>query len=125
MGDLGTILIVEDEETLRTSLQRVLTREGYDVESAGSSEAALSILDSRRPDVIISDIILPGMDGLEFMKLCREKNQGAPVIIMTAFASIESAVCAMKAGAYDYLVKPIMHEQVKGVISRALRQRKG
>lgn len=125
MAVSGNILIVEDEDTLRDSLQRILKREGYEVESAGSSEAALRILDSKRSDVILSDIILPGMDGLEFMRQCKEKYPGTTIIIMTAFASIESAVCAMKAGAYDYLVKPIMHEQVKDVISRALRQRSG
>lgn len=125
MAVSGNILIVEDEDTLRDSLQRILKREGYEVETAGSSEAALRILDSRRSDVILSDIILPGMDGLEFMRQCKEKYPGTTIIIMTAFASIESAVCAMKAGAYDYLVKPIMHEQVKEVIGRALRQRSG
>jgi DNA-binding NtrC family response regulator len=115
------LLIVEDEETLRESLRRVLIQEGYEVDSVGSSEAALRTLDEKNYNLIITDIILPGVNGIQLLKKCREKNPEVKFIIITAFASIETAVEAIRSGAFDYLVKPIQHQEIKDTIKKALQ----
>src|SRR5271169_6662753 len=107
------ILIIEDEETLRESLKRVFLREEYEVDVTDNAETALKMVDGRIYDLIISDIILPGMNGIELLKKCREQNSEQIVIIMTAYAALETAVEALRAGAYDYVVKPIIHEEIK------------
>jgi len=117
------LLIVEDEETLRESLKRVFIREGYDVEAAADAESALVFLLDRSYDLIITDIILPGIDGIELLKRCREQNPEQLIIVMTAFASLETAVEALRGGAYDYIIKPIIHEEIKRISSNALRER--
>lgn len=115
------LLIVEDEETFRESLRRVLMQEGYEVDSVGSSEAALKILDEKNYELIITDIILPGVNGIQLLRKCREKNPSVKFIIITAFASIETAVEAIRNGAFDYLVKPIQHQEIKNTIKKALQ----
>jgi DNA-binding NtrC family response regulator len=117
------LLIVEDENTLRESLKRVFVREGFDVEVAESSEDALKIFDLGSYELIITDISLPGMNGIELLKKCRELVSDQLVIIITAFASLETAVEALRAGAYDYIVKPIIHEEIKRVVRNALCER--
>ena len=117
------ILIIEDEETLRESLKRVLIQEGYDVQAVGSAEAALPIIAEKWCDLIVTDIILPGQSGLECLKKCRQKNPDLIVVIMTAYATIESAVEAIRAGAYDYIVKPVDHYELKALIKKALAGR--
>jgi len=117
------LLIVEDEETLRESLKRVFIREGYDVEAAADAESALGFLREHSCDLIITDIILPGIDGIELLKRCREQNPEQLIIVMTAFASLETAVEALRGGAYDYIIKPIIHEEIKRISKNALRER--
>lgn len=117
------LLIVEDEETLRESLKRVFIREGYDVEAAPDAESALGFLEDRSYDLIITDIILPGIDGIELLRRCREQNPEQLIIVMTAFASLETAVEALRGGAYDYIIKPIIHEEIKRISKNALRER--
>lgn len=117
------LLIVEDEETLRESLKRVFIREGYDVEASPDAESALGFLEDRSYDLIITDIILPGIDGIELLKRCREQNPEQLIIVMTAFASLETAVEALRGGAYDYIIKPIIHEEIKRISKNALRER--
>jgi DNA-binding NtrC family response regulator len=117
------ILIVEDEDTLRESLVRVLSREGYEVDGVASCEAAFRSIECSSYDLIIADIILPGINGLELLKKCRVDHPDLIVVIVTAFASIETAVEAMRAGAYDYIIKPIIHDDLKAIIEKALRER--
>ncbi|MBS1234767.1 MAG: atoC, partial [Nitrospirae bacterium] len=116
------LLIVEDEETLCESLKRVLSREGYTVDTVDSAEAAIDIFDEGFYDLIITDIILPGITGIELLKKIKERLPDQIVIIMTAYASLETAVEALRAGAYDYVVKPVMHEEIKQIVRNALRQ---
>ncbi len=116
------LLIVEDEETLCESLKRVLTREGYEVSSAASVEAAILAMDEGYYDLILTDIILPGITGLELLKRIKEKSPEQCVVIMTAYASLETAIDALRNGAYDYIVKPIVHEEIKVVVKNALNQ---
>ncbi|HET6515086.1 MAG TPA: sigma-54 dependent transcriptional regulator [Thermodesulfovibrionales bacterium] len=116
------LLIVEDEETLCESLKRVLSREGYIVDISYSAESALDLFEQRFYDLIITDIILPGNTGIELLKSVKEKVPEQIVIITTAYASLETAVEALRAGAYDYVVKPVMHEEIKQIVKNALTQ---
>ena len=118
-----SILVIDDEETLRESLGRLLTREGYAVTTAGSGEAGLSLIRERGFDMIITDIFLPGIDGVELLKKVREKDPEQLIILMTAYGSLETAVEALRSGAYDYIMKPFIHEEVKLLVKTALRQR--
>ena len=114
------ILIVDDEEKIRSILTRLLTDEQYAVQEAGSAEQAIKVVDSFEPDLILMDQKMPGMDGIEAMALIREKRPSVTVIILTAHASIELAVEAIKKGAYDYLSKPFDNEELLIIIRRAL-----
>jgi DNA-binding NtrC family response regulator len=115
-----TLLIVEDEDTLCESLQRVFTREGYEVDIAGSAESAFTLLEAKSYDLIITDIILPGISGIELLTRYRKKNPLQKVIIITAYASLVTAVEAIKAGACDFIIKPLMHDEMKRVVRNVL-----
>jgi DNA-binding NtrC family response regulator len=114
------LLIVEDEDTLCESLQRVLTREGYEVDRAGSAESAFKLLETRSYDLIITDIILPGISGIELLTKYKKKNPSQKVMIITAYASLTTAVDAIKAGACDFIMKPLMHDEMKRAVRKAL-----
>jgi DNA-binding NtrC family response regulator len=118
-----SILIVEDEETLRESIKRIFTKEGYAVDAAESAERGLALLETGVYDVIISDIILPGMDGIEMLTRVREQMPDQMFIVVTAYASLDTSVKALRAGAYDYIMKPIIHEEIKQIVRNALRQK--
>jgi DNA-binding NtrC family response regulator len=118
-----SILIVEDEETLRESVKRIFIKEGYAVEAVESAERGLALLESNLYDVIISDIILPGMDGIEMLSKVREQVPDQVFIVVTAYASLDTSVKALRAGAYDYIMKPIIHEEIKQVVKNALKQK--
>jgi DNA-binding NtrC family response regulator len=118
-----SILIVEDEETLRESVKRIFIKEGYAVEAVESAERGLALLESNLYDVIISDIILPGIDGIEMLTKVREQVPDQVFIVVTAYASLDTSVKALRAGAYDYIMKPIIHEEIKQVVKNALKQK--
>ncbi len=118
-----SILIVEDEETLRESIRRIFTKDGYTVEAVESAEQGLALLEAGMYDVIVSDIILPGMDGIEMLTRVREQNPEQVFIVVTAYASLDTSVKALRAGAYDYIMKPIIHEEIKQVVRNALKQK--
>jgi len=115
------ILVVEDEEKLRRVIELQLTAAGFEVEKAGSAEEALKLVD--RADLILTDLKLPGMDGLELLAAIRRQNMQSPVVVMTAFGSIEVAVQAMKSGAADFLLKPFSLDHLMAVIHKALEVR--
>jgi DNA-binding NtrC family response regulator len=117
------LLIVEDEVTLCESLKRVLMREGYQVEAVDSAETALTHIRETSYDLVITDIVLPGIDGIELLRRMKEGYPEQIVIVITAYASIETAVSALRAGAYDYVIKPIIHEEIKRIIKNAFRER--
>ena len=115
------ILVVEDEEKLRRVIELHLTSQGFDVEQTVSAEEALKRVD--RADLVLTDLRLPGMDGLELLGLIRRQNTVTPVVVMTAFGTIENAVGAMKAGAVDFLLKPFSLDHLMTVIHKALEVR--
>ena len=115
------ILVVEDEDKLRRIVELQLLDAGYDVDKASKAEEALPLID--RADLILTDYKLPGMTGLEMLQIIRRQNSVIPVIVMTAFGTIENAVEAMKAGAADFLPKPFSLDHLTTVVHKALEVR--
>jgi len=114
------ILIIDDEEAVCWALQRALEREGHSVATAASAEQAFALLDQRRPDVLVLDVRLPGMDGLTALGRFRQLVPNLPVIIVTAFGDLPTAVRAVEGGAFDYLAKPFDLQQAIECVQRAL-----
>ncbi|MBW1780575.1 MAG: sigma-54-dependent Fis family transcriptional regulator [Deltaproteobacteria bacterium] len=117
---MSTILIIDDDDQLRISFEKLLAEEGYGVESAPSGEAGLKILKARVPDLVILDMRLPGMNGLETFKAIHKIEPKLPVIMMTAFGTTETAIEATKMGAFDYILKPFDIPDMLGNIKQAL-----
>ena len=115
------ILVVEDEDKLRRVIELQLASSGFDVDKAATAEEGLKIAD--RADLILTDLRLPGMDGVQFLSLIRRQNANVPVVIMTAYGSVESAVESMKAGATDFLLKPFSLDHLMQVVYKALEMR--
>ena len=115
----GTVLIVDDERTLARAIKAFLAESGYEAEVAGDAEQALGMLETLRPDVVFSDVRLPGMNGIDLLRRIREYDAAIPVVIMTAYGTIEGAVEAVKLGAFDYLEKPVDLEELKLLADRA------
>ena len=115
----STVLIVDDERTLARAVKAFLAEAGYEAEVAGDAEQALRMIETLRPDVVFSDVRLPGMNGIDLLKRIREFDAGIPVVIMTAHGTIEGAVEAVKLGAFDYLKKPVDLEELKLLADRA------
>ena len=120
---MSRVLIVDDEPGVRSSLMGVLRDEGYDVESAESGEACLDKAVRRAFDVIVLDIWLPGMDGLATLTRLRERQVDAQVVVISGHGNIESAVRAIKMGAFDFVEKPLSLEKTVLVVRNAIRQR--
>ncbi|MBM4386232.1 MAG: sigma-54-dependent Fis family transcriptional regulator, partial [Deltaproteobacteria bacterium] len=118
------ILVVDDEEIMRESLKCWLEEDGYKVSTAESGFAALDVLAADKPDLIILDLKMPKMDGVETLKKIRQIDQKIPVIIVTAYASIETAIQTMKEGAYDYLIKPFNPDEATILIRNVIAQQK-
>jgi len=116
------ILIVDDEEAMRESMKAWLLKDGYVVETAASGFEALDVLAARRPDLVLIDIKMPGMNGLELLGRIKENQPEMPAVIITAYGSIKSAVEAMKLGANDYLLKPLDPEHLMLLMGKMVRQ---
>jgi len=115
------ILVVEDEEKLRRVIELHLASMGFDVDKAATAEEGLKIVD--RADLVLTDFKLPNMDGLQLLGLIRRQNAQVPVVVMTAYGSVETAVESMKAGATDFLLKPFSLDHLMQVIDKALEVR--
>jgi DNA-binding NtrC family response regulator len=115
------ILIVDDELIVRESLGNWLKEEGYSVDTSDSGLAALEKIQSKGCDLVVADVKMPGMDGIELLERCKKIDPDLQVLVMTAYASIDTAVRAMKKGAFDYIVKPFNPEDVSQIIQRALK----
>ncbi|MDB4946944.1 MAG: response regulator [Labilithrix sp.] len=117
------ILVVDDDPAGRTGLAKLLALDGYLVTSAASGEAALESVAEAFPDLVLTDVQMPGMHGVELCSRLQELDPELPVIVMTAHSAIESAVASLRAGATDYLVKPLSYDAVLWVVQKALAAR--
>ncbi len=116
----GHILVVDDEANMLALFKKVLGKEGYRVDTAESGKEALRLLAREEFDLVISDLKMPGLDGLDLLKRVKSQTPQLPFIVLTAFGTVDSAVAAMKEGAYDYLTKPANNEEIKIVVRKAL-----
>src|SRR5262249_610174 len=124
MTNQGRVLIVDDEANARTALAELLRDEGYAVETAADGFKALPKLDGFAPDVVLTDLKMPGMDGLELMRKVRDRDPECIPIVMTAFGAIDSAVKAMREGAADYITKPVNVEELSLVLKREIERKR-
>jgi DNA-binding NtrC family response regulator len=118
------VLIVDDEERMAAVVAMALGRAGYDCETCNSGAEALAALERRRADVVVTDWKMPEMDGIELLRRLRERDPSLPVILVTAFASVASAVAAMREGAFDYVTKPFDNDELRTLVARALDLRR-
>jgi two-component system response regulator HydG len=116
------ILVVDDEQSHLDSLTRIFEREGYLVLGANSAEQALELLRRERVSVVLTDLVMPGMDGRQLLRACRAISPQTEIILMTAYGTIETAVEAIKEGAYDFITKPLKKALVIRVVKRALEK---
>ena len=117
---MPTILIIEDEAKMRRLLELNLGDDGFKTLSAGDAETGLKVLAAEPVDLILTDLKLPGMSGLELLQAAKQQNPALPVVVMTAFGSVETAVEAMKAGAGDYVLKPFSLAEIRMVVHKEL-----
>jgi DNA-binding NtrC family response regulator len=117
-----SILVVDDEESVRDSLDNWFTEDGYRVECAENAKVALALLESNDFDIVLADIKMPGMDGLEMLRRIKALKKDTIVIVMTAFASVNTAVMALKDGAFDYVTKPFDPDDLSHLIRNATKQ---
>ena len=116
------ILIVDDEDGMRRLLNRVLTREGYETSAVGSGAQALRLVASERFDLVVTDIKMPEMDGLQLLAELKEYEPSLPIIVITAYGTIENAVQALRSGAYDYIAKPFENDEIKLTVAKAFER---
>jgi DNA-binding NtrC family response regulator len=121
--NLNRILVVDDDESLRRITQIQLEEDGYEVLAAGDGAHALKAVEEAAPAVVITDLKMPGMSGIELLRRLRAETPDTSVIVITAFGTVQTAVEAMKAGAYDYITKPIDYDELVLVVKRALEHR--
>ena len=117
---MNTILVVDDEPNYLIVLSELLKEEGFEVITAEKGEDGLKIVKDTDLDLVITDMRMPGMDGLELLKAVKKYNNELPVIMITAFGEVEKAVVAMKAGAYNYLAKPFNNDELLLNIRKAI-----
>ncbi|MBI2155609.1 MAG: sigma-54-dependent Fis family transcriptional regulator [Candidatus Rokubacteria bacterium] len=117
------VLVVDDEPDMVENCARILKRAGLQCLTATDPRRALALVETERPDLLLTDVKMPGMDGMELLRRAREVDPALPVVLITAFATIESAVAAIKDGAFDYLPKNFSVEQLRVAVERGLRQR--
>ena len=123
LSEPATLLVADDDPGLRESLERTLSREGYRVVLASDGRAALERVQSGGIDLIVTDLKMPGLTGLELLRAAKTIAPDVDVILLTAFGTVEEAVKAMKDGAYDFLTKPFRREQLIKLIDKALERR--
>jgi DNA-binding NtrC family response regulator len=122
MPRTGSILVIDDEEIMREILEALLTREGYQVRLASSGEEGLELAKTAPFDAAIVDVMMPGMDGISTLEELRKLDADVPVVMLTAFASVETAIAAMKRGAFDYVTKPFKNDEVLVVVRNAVER---
>ncbi|MDP3017354.1 MAG: response regulator, partial [Deltaproteobacteria bacterium] len=125
MPDQVNILVIDDEQIMRDGSSRILSKDGWGVITAENGQLGLDVIKSRSEDidVILLDLMMPGMSGMEVLDHIRAINPNLLVIVITGYATVESAVEAMKKGAYDFIPKPFTPDQLRIVVRRALEKR--
>jgi two-component system response regulator PilR (NtrC family) len=118
----GTVLVIDDEEVMREVLDALLSREGYDVRLASDGHAGLELARTMAFDAAIVDVMMPGIDGLTVLSELKAIDEDLPVVMVTAFASVETALTAMKKGAFDYVTKPFKNDEVAAVVRNAVER---
>lgn len=121
MRDKNSILVIDDEKGICAFFEKVLTKEGYRVLTALSGDRGLAIIKMEKPDMVLLDLKMPGMDGIEVLRQIKKIDKNIVVIILTAYGTMETARMAMRLGAFDYLTKPFDLEYVKAVVKDGLR----
>jgi two-component system alkaline phosphatase synthesis response regulator PhoP len=116
------ILVVDDEGAIRYSISKTLQRVGYQVSAASSGEEALTMLENQEFDVVLTDIRMPGLTGVDLLAKIKEKAPDSIVILMTAYASLGTAVESLRLGAHDYLIKPVSSQDIRQSVSRGLER---
>ena len=124
MSVKGRIVVIDDEVNAAAALETLLAEDGYDVARANDARTGMHLLEKHDPDVVLTDLRMPGMDGIELLAKIKEVRPETMVIVMTAYGTVKTAVKAMKLGAEDYLGKPIDVEELEVVLQKAL-ERKG
>ena len=124
MSEKPKILIVDDETIMRNSLTKWLEGDDFTPIAVSSGMQALEILEKDEPDVILVDIKMPGMDGITLLKKLKEKHENIPVIMITAYATVENAIESMKEGAYDYVMKPFPPEKISYLLKRIVEHQR-
>jgi DNA-binding NtrC family response regulator len=124
MSHQGSILVIDDEEIMREILEALLTREGYSVRLAASGAEGIELAKSLPFDAAIVDVMMPGMDGMAALEELKKIDDDLPVLMITAFASVENAIAAMKRGAFDYITKPFKNDEVLVVVRNAAERRR-
>jgi len=119
---LRRILVVDDEENARVSLAKILTREGYEVASASNGYEALNYLRNREVDLIITDINMPEMNGISFLRELNHSHPASNVIMITAHGEVETYIEALNLGAFEYINKPLKVEELKKIISKIFKE---
>jgi DNA-binding NtrC family response regulator len=122
MEDQGHILVVEDEQDMLFGLRKILSKQGHNVEIAETGSAGLKKVEESFFDIVITDLKMPGVDGIELLRKVKEAYSDTIVIVITGYGTVESAVEAMRLGAYDYITKPFDAEHIKMVVRKALKQ---
>jgi len=120
---IGTILVAEDDKMARASLSELLREEGYKVHEAGDGDAALKLIDEVKIDLVLADLKMPGMDGIALLKHIREVSPQTLVVLMTAYASVDTVVEALRQGAQDYILKPLIFEDVLRKVRHVMEHR--
>ncbi|MBI3458011.1 MAG: sigma-54-dependent Fis family transcriptional regulator [Candidatus Rokubacteria bacterium] len=118
------LLIVDDEQSMREWLTIALSQDGFEVESAAGGEEALKVLERTPADLALVDLRMPGLDGLETLRRIKQVDDALSVVIMTAYATAETAVQALKEGAYDYIIKPFKVDELRHLVQKALEERR-
>src|SRR5271157_5238613 len=118
-----TILVVDDDETIRGFLRDLLTANGHEVEAAENARSASDMLKSREFELVLTDLMLPDGDGLEVLRMARARPYEPEVLVITAYGTIDSAVEAVRGGAFDYLTKPIATQKLLLTVDRAIERR--
>ena len=122
MEENGRILVVEDEHDMLLGLRKILSNQGHNVDIAGTGSAGLKKIEESVFDIVITDLKMPDVDGIEVLRKVKEINSDTMVIVITGYGTVESAVEAMRLGAYDYITKPFDAEHIKMVVRKALKQ---